>query len=180
MFSTRWRHGRRLRSGAGLTVAMGVQWTPPSRALAGGAEPRPGTLQLCVGSRCLVFQVAQGNAFPAALRRFLADGGVAAFVGYGIRSDCRKLAAHHGLHVACTRELRAVTGMGSSSMARMAEELLGLAGIKKPAAVGRSRWDAPKLSKKQVKYACVDAFLSHRLGVHVGAAPPSTSSSDSA
>ncbi|EEC81409.1 hypothetical protein OsI_24649 [Oryza sativa Indica Group] len=159
---------------------MGVQWTPPSRALAGGAEPRPGTLQLCVGSRCLVFQVAQGNAFPAALRRFLADGGVAAFVGYGIRSDCRKLAAHHGLHVACTRELRAVTGMGSSSMARMAEELLGLAGIKKPAAVGRSRWDAPKLSKKQVKYACVDAFLSHRLGVHVGAAPPSTSSSDSA
>uniref|UniRef100_A0A0E0LGA9 3'-5' exonuclease domain-containing protein n=1 Tax=Oryza punctata TaxID=4537 RepID=A0A0E0LGA9_ORYPU len=154
--ATRWRHGHRLRSGAGLTVGMG----------------------LCVGNRCLVFQIAQGNAVPAALRRFLADDGVA-FVGYGIRSDCRKLAAHHDLHVACTRELRAVTGMGNASMERMAEELLGLAGIKKPATVGRSRWDAPKLSKKQVKYACVDAFLSLRLGVHVGAAPASTSTSSS-
>ncbi|KAF0927800.1 hypothetical protein E2562_036220 [Oryza meyeriana var. granulata] len=176
--ATRWRHRRRLRSGAGLTVGMGVQWTPPFRALAGGAEPRPGTLQLCVGHRCLVFQIAQANAVPAALGGFMADG-VVAFVGYGIRSDCRKLAAHHDLQVSCTRELRAVTGMGNASMERMAERLIGVAGIKKPARVGRSKWDAPKLSKTQVKYACVDAFLSLRLGVHAGVSPASTSTSTS-
>uniref|UniRef100_J3MI43 3'-5' exonuclease domain-containing protein n=1 Tax=Oryza brachyantha TaxID=4533 RepID=J3MI43_ORYBR len=122
-----------------------------------------------------IARAAAANGVPAALQRFLADNGVA-FVGYGVRSDCRKLAAHHeGVRVACTRELRSVTGMGNASMERMAEELLGLAGMKKPVTVSRSRWDAPKLSKKQVKYACVDAFLSLRLGVHVGVTPSSSS-----
>jgi hypothetical protein len=180
VFSTRWRHGRRLRSGAGLTVAMGVQWTPPSRALAGGAEPRPGTLQLCVGSRCLVFQLAQGDAVPAALRRFLADERVV-FVGYGVRSDCRKLEEQHGLEVARTVDLRSLAGMGNTSMQRMAEEHLGWDGVTtKPRKVGTSRWDARRLSKEQVQYACVDAYLSFRLAVHVVAAPePDATSSTS-
>ncbi|XP_040381755.1 uncharacterized protein LOC102715038 [Oryza brachyantha] len=153
-------------------------WGAVEAAVPRARRRRPGTLQLCVGRRCLVFQIARAaaaNGVPAALQRFLADNGVA-FVGYGVRSDCRKLAAHHeGVRVACTRELRSVTGMGNASMERMAEELLGLAGMKKPVTVSRSRWDAPKLSKKQVKYACVDAFLSLRLGVHVGVTPSSSS-----
>lgn len=167
VYTTRWRGGRRFLSGAGLTVGLGVQWTPPFRALVDGAEPRPGTLQLCAGHRCLVFQLAQAEAVPDVLRRFLADARVT-FVGYDIRSDCRKLRAHHGLAVACWSELRVATGMGNASMERMAERLLGLRGINKPSWVGTSTWDVRRLSKRQVQYACVDAYLSCRLGIHLG------------
>ncbi|KAF0927801.1 hypothetical protein E2562_036221 [Oryza meyeriana var. granulata] len=116
--TTLWRHARRLRSVDGITVGMGVQWTPPFRAMKYGAEPRPCTLQLCVGHRCLVFQLAHAGAVPAVLRRFLADAR-AAFVAYGVRSDCRKLEEHHGLKVARGVELRRLTGMGNASMERM-------------------------------------------------------------
>ncbi|BAS99773.1 3'-5' exonuclease [Oryza sativa Japonica Group] len=156
---------------------MGVQWTPPFRR----ATIRPGTLQLCAGHRCLVFQLAHADAaVPAALRRFLADERVV-FVGYGVRSDCRKLEEQHGLEVARTVELRSLAGMGNTSMQRMAEEHLGWDGVTtKPRKVGTSRWDARRLSKEQVQYACVDAYLSFRLAVHVVAAPePDATSSTS-
>ncbi|KAF0927802.1 hypothetical protein E2562_036222 [Oryza meyeriana var. granulata] len=178
VYTTRWRLGCRLRHDGGATVGMGVQWTPPFRATKGGAEPRPGTLQLCVGHRCLVFQLAHAGAVPAVLRRFLADDRVV-FVAYGVRSDCRKLEEHHGLEVARTVELRAVPGIGNTSMERMAEEHLGWGGVSKPREVGTSRWDARRLTKMQVQYACVDAYLSFRLAVHVAAAPDSTSTSSS-
>ncbi|PNT67073.1 hypothetical protein BRADI_3g20190v3, partial [Brachypodium distachyon] len=163
IYTTLWRGRQRLNSGKGLTVGMGVQWTPPflgsssddeseSSDEESESEPRPGTVQLCSGQRCLVFQIAQAakyaddGATPAVLRRFLDDPRVA-FVGFG--SDCRKLGAHHGLEVRCTRELRAVTGMGNTSMERMAERLLGSGGVKKARRVGVSRWDARELSEEQ-------------------------------
>ncbi|KAL6647651.1 hypothetical protein ACP70R_015088 [Stipagrostis hirtigluma subsp. patula] len=172
--ATMWRFAGRLRSAAGLTVGLGVQWTPPFRAV---AEPQPGTLQLCAGSRCLVFQLARAGAVPALLRRFLADERVT-FAGYNVASDCRKLHAHHGLEVASTMELRRESGMGGASMARMAATLLGIRGVEKPAEVGRSEWDAATLSKKQVRYACVDAYLSCRLGVRLRAGDKATLVSD--
>ncbi|XP_052161928.1 uncharacterized protein LOC127779230 [Oryza glaberrima] len=166
--TTLWRHARRLRSGDGITVGMGVQWTPPFRAPAAAAR-RPCTLQLCVGHRCLVFQLARAGAVPAVLRRFMADAR-AAFVAHNVRHDCRKLEEHHGLEVARGVELRRlVAGMGNASMERMAEEHLGLVGVWKPRRVGTSRWHARRLTKGQVEYACVDACLSFHLGVHLDA-----------
>lgn len=179
VYATRWRLGPRLRADGVATVGMGMQWTPPF----GRATIRPGTLQLCAGHRCLVFQLACADAaVPAVLRRFLADERVV-FVGYGVRSDCRKLEEHHGLEVARTVELRSLAGMGNTSMQRMAEEHLGWDGVTtKPRRVGTSRWDARRLSMEQVQYACVDAYLSFRLAVHAVAAPEpdatSTSSSE--
>uniref|UniRef100_A0A0D3GLJ1 3'-5' exonuclease domain-containing protein n=1 Tax=Oryza barthii TaxID=65489 RepID=A0A0D3GLJ1_9ORYZ len=144
-------------------------WTPPFRAPAAAAR-RPCTLQLCVGHRCLVFQLARAGAVPAVLRRFMADAR-AAFVAHNVRHDCRKLGEHHGLEVARGVELRRlVAGMGNASMERMAEEHLGLVGVWKPRRVGTSRWHARRLTKGQVEYACVDACLSFHLGyvVRVG------------
>ncbi|KAJ1283941.1 hypothetical protein BS78_03G166100 [Paspalum vaginatum] len=178
--STLWRCRRLLLSGSGrLTVGLRVQWTPTFRALPGGAEPRPGTLQLCAGQRCLVFQVARAGHVPAALRRLLADTR-ATFAGYNVGSDCRKLLAHHGLRAASTLELR---GAGNAPLERMETRLLGIrgGGMKKSSKVSTSTWDGVTLSKKQVRYACVDAYLSCRLGVHLGAAmasQPSDSDSD--
>ncbi|KAI5018788.1 hypothetical protein ZWY2020_043676 [Hordeum vulgare] len=166
VYTTRWRNQRRLCSGGVLTVGMGVQWTPPRRRLPDGAEPRPATLQLCCGRRCLVFQIGRAGAdrVPLVLRRFLEDARVR-FVAYDVLSDCSKLSAHYGLRVACPRELRKVTGMGNASMESMAEQLLGWRGVKKAQRVGAGNWDVSTLSKKQVRYAAVDAFVSCCLGV---------------
>ncbi|KAK3124191.1 hypothetical protein QOZ80_7BG0583130 [Eleusine coracana subsp. coracana] len=121
---------------------------------------------LCAENRCLVFQLAQAGAVPDALRRFLADARVT-FAGYD--ADCRKLRAHYGLDVASTMELRrgVVGDDASSSLEEMATKHLGLKGIETmPEKVAMSKWDVATLSKKQVRYACTDAYVSWRLGVH--------------
>uniref|UniRef100_A0A0D9WUS6 3'-5' exonuclease domain-containing protein n=1 Tax=Leersia perrieri TaxID=77586 RepID=A0A0D9WUS6_9ORYZ len=169
VFTTRWRHAGRLRSGnVGLAVGMGVQWIPPFR-LAAAADPPPSTLQLCAGHRCLVFHLAHAAAVPAVLRRFLADKR-AVFAAYDVLSDCRKLREHHGMQVARPVELRRLTGMGNSSLARMAEEHLGWGNLSKPRKVATSVWHAARLTKAQVQYACLDAYISFRLAVHLDAA----------
>nr|CAB3451686.1 unnamed protein product [Digitaria exilis]CAB3451694.1 unnamed protein product [Digitaria exilis] len=174
LYVTLWLNRRRIHSG-GLTVGMGVQWTPQfrlrrSRRLPAGAEPRPGTLQLCVGNRCLVFQIARAGgagAPPQILRRFLADGRVT-FAIYRVESDRRKLRAHHGMEVESAMELQGAGGLGNWSMKTMAEKLLGIrSGVEKPEAVMTSRWDGPTLSREQVRYAAVDAYISCRLGVQL-------------
>ncbi|PAN09294.1 hypothetical protein PAHAL_2G006700 [Panicum hallii] len=170
LYTTLWLQRRRLHSSSGLTAGLGVQWTPPfGRRLPAGAEPRPDTLQLCVGNRCLIFQLARAasGAVPQILRRFLADARVT-FAACNVESDRRKLRAHHGLQVRSALELRAAAprGMGNASMATVAERLLGMRGLEKPGKVGASRWDAPRLSRKQVRYAAADAYVSCRLGVH--------------
>ncbi|WVZ72050.1 hypothetical protein U9M48_020568, partial [Paspalum notatum var. saurae] len=170
-----WLQGRRLRSGGDLTVGLGVQWKPPCRKLPSGAVPRPATLQLCRGNHCLVFQVARAGAAPNILRRLLADARVL-FAAYRAAYDRRLLRAHHRLDVASVMELRGAAGMGGASMEEMAEKLrgakfkknheklLGVRGALKPRSVGTSDWDAERLSLDQVRYACVDAYLSFRLG----------------
>ncbi|GJN10537.1 hypothetical protein PR202_ga28636 [Eleusine coracana subsp. coracana] len=150
---------------ARLIVGLGVQWTPPRRPL-GGAPPVPSTLQLCVGRRCLVFHLAQADAVPEALRRFLADPRIT-FVGFGSAHDQRMLWAHYRIHVARGRDLRAVAGMGNASMEEMADRILGYPGVSKPRDVSMSAWHAPRLDMDQVLYAAVDAFLSFRLGLHL-------------
>lgn len=144
-------------------------WRQRRRLHPAGVEPRPGTLQLCCGNRCLVFQLARvGGAVPQILRRFLADARVT-FAGYYVASDCRKLRAHHGLEVESTLELcGAGGGTGRPSMASMARRLLGIRhGVEKPMKLSRSRWDGAKLSREQVRYAAADAYISCRLGVHL-------------
>jgi hypothetical protein len=169
--TTRWR----LRScGDPTVVGLGVQWTPQFRA---GADERPDTLQLCAGRRCLVFQISRaGGRVPRVLRRFLADSSVT-FAGYNVEADCDKLRAHYGLVVACKMELRRASGMGNASLAEMAARLLGIRGLTKSRKIGMSNWCASTLSKKQVRYACVDAYLSYRLGVHLRHNGDDTSSS---
>ena len=89
LYTTLWRQRQNLHSAAGLTVGLGMHWTPPFRKLPGGAEPWPGTLQLYAGNRCLIYQIARaGGMVPKILRRFLADARIT-FAVYGVVSDCR-------------------------------------------------------------------------------------------
>lgn len=50
------------------------------------------------------------------------------------------------------------------SMEKLAEIILGFAGVMKPGWIGRSDWDTDWLSPEQVQYACVDAVVSFLLG----------------
>ncbi|KAJ1282827.1 hypothetical protein BS78_03G081500 [Paspalum vaginatum] len=161
-----WLQGRRLRSGADLTVGLGVQWRPPYCKLPSGAVPRPATLQLCAGKHCLVFQIARAGAVPNILRRLLADARVL-FAAYRAAYDRQLLRAHHRLDVASMVELRGAAGMGDASMEEMAAKLLGIRGARKWRSVGTGDWDAERLSPDQVRYACVDAYLSFRLGAYI-------------
>ncbi|GER52060.1 polynucleotidyl transferase, partial [Striga asiatica] len=154
--TTLYLHRHILRRGR-LSVGLGVQW-PPDRPY------DPSTLQLCVGRRCLVFQIHHADACPAVLRRFLSDARVT-FVGAWNHRDADLLRdSPHRLRISRLLDVRDVAddrrGCGRRlSLERLAEEILGWDGIVKEERVGRSAWDDDWLTEEQVEYACVDVFV---------------------
>ncbi|KAJ4836088.1 hypothetical protein Tsubulata_029654, partial [Turnera subulata] len=139
-----------------LVVGLGVQWNPSSVGSAAA------TLQLCVGCRCLIFQLHQANYVPQSLRRFL-EHPRNTFVGVWNHMDAGMLLeSRHKLRVGRIVDLRHVAGarMGMSrkvSMERLTEVVLGLSGVEKDGKIGRSNWEKYWLSHEQVKYAGADA-----------------------
>ncbi|XP_019174200.1 PREDICTED: Werner syndrome ATP-dependent helicase homolog [Ipomoea nil] len=165
IFRMRRRHAYLLRSRK-LIVGLGVQWTPIYNPAA--------TLQLAVGRECLIFQLAHAARAPRALRRLLEDPDITR-VGVNNPMDLAKVERSKlGLtvgevvdlvHVArdkgiCCTNLH----QGKLSMEVLAENILGMAGIKKAQVVGMSDWEAKSLSEEQVQYACLDASISFLVG----------------
>ncbi|PON90397.1 DNA polymerase [Trema orientale] len=155
-------HHRRLNR---LVVGLDVEWRPSfSRA----RNPLA-TLQLCVGRRCLIFQLLHAPYVPDALREFLSDGAYT-FVGAGIGKDAEKLAEEQDLEVANWVDLgvlaadvygdRSMRGAGLKGLAREYLEME----MEKPRHVALSDWDSRWLSDEQVRYACTDAFVSFEVG----------------
>ncbi|KAL1548879.1 exonuclease 3'-5' domain-containing protein 2-like [Salvia divinorum] len=159
--SIRFRHRFRRRDGC-LVVGLGVQWV--SRYAA--------TLQLCVGTNCLIFQLYHADHCPAVLRRFLVDPDVF-LVGLWNHSDAAMLmGSWHGLEVRRLVDVRKVAHdfrgcrLGAS-MEELAEEILGIYGMRKDKAVGRSDWEDEDLTSHQVVYACHDVFLSFLMAMEL-------------
>jgi ribonuclease D len=157
-------HRRRLDT---LVVGLDVEWRP---AQSRGAAPGPvALLQICVGRRCLVFQILRADYVPDSLFDFFADERLT-FVGVGVGADAQKLSAHYGLEVANTVDLRyfAADVLGKPALRRA-----GLQGVvwqvmgvwpEKPHHVQVSAWDAQRLTLEQLQYACADAFASFEVG----------------
>ncbi|CAI0545550.1 unnamed protein product [Linum tenue] len=145
-----------------LVVGLGVQWRPPYANTAA-------TLQLCIGTRCLIFQLLHADFAPRILERVLADPTIT-FVGVWNQNDARLLqSSQHQLQVAKLLDLRSIAAASrglstTSSMEALADGVLGYPGVHKPNWVGTSDWNAYRLSDAQVQYACVDAFVSFSLG----------------
>ncbi|PIA42510.1 hypothetical protein AQUCO_02000160v1 [Aquilegia coerulea] len=144
-----------------LVVGLGVQWQPPH-------TNKVATLQLCVGSQCLIFHICRSNGIPLILRDFLSDGNVT-FVGVRNYEDAERLYNDYNLKVKHVLELGYIAGYKGVSMEKLASLILGFDGVKKIESVGRSEWDQRELSEKQVEYACVDAYISFEIGKKLNA-----------
>ncbi|KAL6997684.1 exodeoxyribonuclease I [Sarracenia purpurea var. burkii] len=114
-----------------------------------------GTLQLCVGRRCLIFQLIYAPFIPSSLLDFLGNP-MYTFVGVGIDRDADKLAEDYGLWVGTTVDLgslaaqeygvRPLRDMGLKELAR---HVLGKE-IEKPWNIRLSWWDNERLNPAQV------------------------------
>ncbi|XP_052180856.1 3'-5' exonuclease-like isoform X2 [Diospyros lotus] len=155
-------HRRRLHS---LIVGLDIEWRPNNRFYDNPAA----TLQLCVGHRCLIFQLIHAPYMPQSLIDFLGNP-VYTFVGVGIDGDVEKLTEEYGLSVATTLDLRRLAAeecgmreLRNAGLKTFAMQVLGKE-IEKPRRITLSRWDSEWLSAGQVQYACIDAFLSFEIG----------------
>ncbi|KAF3442189.1 hypothetical protein FNV43_RR16105 [Rhamnella rubrinervis] len=160
-------HRRRLHR---LIVGLDIEWRPNF----GPYRNRVATLQLCVGHRCLIFQLICAPAIPHSLLDFLGSDSYT-FAGVGIQKDVEKLQMDYDLDVANAVDLAhlAAHELGSwnlrnAGLKGLAWEVLGIE-IDKPIWVTLSRWDNQCLAYDQVQYACIDAFLSFEIGRHLNA-----------
>ncbi|KAG5011704.1 hypothetical protein JHK82_023896 [Glycine max] len=147
-----------------LVVGLGVQWTR------GGHDPPPDTLQLCVGRRCLIFQLAHADYVPESLRTFLNDPSHT-FVGFWNHSDRLKLAcSEHELEMAMDPlDLRlCFESLTRDSVETIVAKCLGYR-VPQRRDISVSAWYVEYLSNDQVAYATVDAFCAFLIGRNIRA-----------
>ncbi|KAL0428433.1 UNVERIFIED_CONTAM: hypothetical protein Slati_3018100 [Sesamum latifolium] len=170
-------HRRRLSC---LIVGLDVEWRPSfNRYIQNPAA----TLQLCVGRRCLIFQLIYSPFVPSAIVDFLANPRYT-FVGIGIEQDLEKLEEDYELGFNTrTVDLRSLAAaeygrreLKNAGLKQLASLVLGKE-VEKPKRVTMSRWDNQWLTPPQVQYACIDAFVCFEIGRILNASSASASTS---
>ncbi|KAK1608904.1 hypothetical protein QYE76_032577 [Lolium multiflorum] len=148
-----------------LIVGLDVEWRPSYSRVQNPAA----LLQLCVGRRCLIFQLLHADYIPDALAEFLADRSFR-FVGVAVQGDANLLSKDHHLQVANTIDLRGLAAdrmqmprLRQAGLKGIASAVMGV-NIEKPRNVTMGPWDAYELSEEQIEYACIDAFVSFEVG----------------
>ncbi|KAJ8634153.1 hypothetical protein MRB53_027489 [Persea americana] len=138
-------------------------------------DDRPYTvLTLCVGSHCIVIFIGpEDEKLPKPFRYFMQNPGVF-FVGVDMEKKRRKLAKDRGFLLPQVLDLLpyAKKSLGKKispgGMHNVAEEVLGEKyGVEKPEMVRVSNYEYGDLTKEQVKYACIEAFLAFEVGKKV-------------
>lgn len=127
-------------------------------------------LQLCVGRRCLIFQIFHSVSIPDKLREFLAQEEYS-FVGVGIQNNLERLNEDYNIvvggRIMDLRRLVAETyndyRWNNVGLTDLATVVLGKS-VQKPVQVAMSRWDIEWLNQDQVMHACLDAFISFQIG----------------
>lgn len=149
-----------------LVVGLDIEWRPNF----GGQRNPVAILQLCVGHRCLIFQILRAAVIPDKLCEFLSNEQYT-FVGVGIQNDVDKLEEDHGISVGGkTVDLRRLAArayndnmLNNYGLKDLVTYVLGRS-IEKPRWVTMSSWDNQWLNHDQVQYACLDAFVSFEIG----------------
>ncbi|XP_051221160.1 3'-5' exonuclease-like [Lolium perenne] len=144
-----------------LVVGLDTEW----RQSFENGKPRHqvAVIRFCVADRYLVYQVYHAEYIPAAA--FLADPAFC-FAAVRVDGDVKRLWEDCNIQVAHTVDLppvaAAVLGrpeLWQAGLKTLAREVMGTL-VDKPKRVTMSRWAAPRLSGEQVRYACIDAFVS--------------------
>ncbi|XP_058077609.1 3'-5' exonuclease-like [Magnolia sinica] len=108
---------------------------------------------------------------PESLKSFLSDSS-AIFVGAGVDRDVTNLRNDYGLIVSNVVDLQPLAmtlkdspffGSKLPGLQNMAWVFVGLR-MEKPSDVTMSNWEDKELSREQIKYACIDAYASYKIG----------------
>ncbi|XP_078151308.1 3'-5' exonuclease-like [Carex rostrata] len=159
-------HHRRLDR---LIVGLDVEYWRPINLDGTYGWKAVALLQLCVGRRCLIFQLHCSDFIPDKLLDFLRDDRFK-FVGVGINGDAENLKQRNGIEVGHVMDLR---HLAAEHMERPAIRQWGLkklaykimrVQIQRPKMVILGNWGKRVLSKKQIEYATIDAFVSFEIG----------------
>ncbi|KAL8467672.1 hypothetical protein ACS0TY_031065 [Phlomoides rotata] len=163
-----------------LIVGLDVEWRPSFNRYVNNPAA---TIQLCVGRRCLIFQLIHSPSIPNSLINFLANPNYK-FVGIGVKHDLEKLEEDYEFGFNTN-----TVDLGELAAAKYGQRKLKNSGLKglaslvmekevaKPKNVTMSRWDNPWLTPSQVRYACVDAYVSFEIGRILMDSPASVSGS---
>ncbi|KAI3926053.1 hypothetical protein MKW98_028189 [Papaver atlanticum] len=131
----------------------------------------------CVADkRCLIFQFAYCDQVPKSLKDFLGNDKFI-FVGSGVHADAYKLMVDHGLMVARTEELGSLAAyklagtfkdyrdsrLHKTGLKNLVKDVLQQDLPKRRYLL--SNWERGVLRDEQIEYACLDAFVSYKLGV---------------
>ncbi|MCL7033283.1 hypothetical protein MKW94_003979 [Papaver nudicaule] len=160
-----------------LIVGLDIEWRRMRNYQS--KRNKVAVLQLCVGRHCLIFQFSCCDAIPESLHDFLGNEKFI-FVGSGIQSDAYKLLVDYNLRVARTEELGSLAAYELTETEEdCAESPFHGAGLKeltreilkkelpKKRGTQWSDWQKNFLRDEQVEYACLDAFVSFRLGMRL-------------
>ncbi|KAK6120439.1 hypothetical protein DH2020_045817 [Rehmannia glutinosa] len=151
-----------------LIVGLDVEWRP---CFIANRQRNPvATIQICVGNRCLIYQIIHSPFIPQSLTDFLSDDNCT-FVGVGVKQDLEKLNEDYGIGShARAMELGWLAadvydrkGLKYAGLKQLANLVLGKE-MQKPKRVTLSNWASSWLMDKQVRYACLDAFVSFEIG----------------
>ncbi|MCL7046056.1 hypothetical protein MKW94_011610 [Papaver nudicaule] len=158
-----------------VVVGLDVEY---NRMRKQGKQNSVAVLQLCVGRCCLIFHISCCDAIPPSLDDFLGNEKFI-FVGVGIESDAYNLVVDYELKVARTEELGSMAAykltntfedcrdshFHKAGLKQLAKDVLNQE-LPKERRIQWSDWE-DFLSDEQVEYACLDAFVSFKLGVHL-------------
>ncbi|WJX28375.1 hypothetical protein P8452_17104 [Trifolium repens] len=156
-----------------LVVGLGVQWSHPSNN-----NPNPSTantLQVCVGTECLIFQLSNADMIPESLQRFLLNR-YNTFVGFWNNGDRWRLArSEHCLKLyrypmdlrykavrLCNEDLLL------AKLDEIASKCLGFK-VEQSREIGMSNWGELNLDSDQIAYASINAYCSYLMGVSIQA-----------
>ncbi|CAM0954067.1 unnamed protein product [Alopecurus aequalis] len=152
-----------------LVVGLDTEWRQYYDHESGKRRNQMAVLQLCVADRCLVYQLFHADYIPAELAAFLADP-AHCFVAVAVGGDVERLREDCNLEVAHTMDLPPLAAavldrpdLRRSGLSTLAREVMGTV-VEKEKKVTMSKWAAKRLSDKQVRYACIDAFVSFHVG----------------
>ncbi|KAF2300554.1 hypothetical protein GH714_014018 [Hevea brasiliensis] len=152
-----------------LLVGLDTEWCLPAQP---GGYQKVAIIQLCVGKRCLIFQLYHADYIPQSLIRFLGNKKFT-FVGKEVQNDADKLFQDYKLHVAHTKDVgywaakkydySEYRGMGLKALV---SDLLQKV-IPKPRRITLSRWNAKNLRVEQIElYSTIFDPISWQQEVH--------------